>query len=562
MEKRNMKSKLKTMVLILFGAVLIIWVAFYFSTSRQIRISTQKSMQQVSTHIINALEDEFFAMENLAFSLSRNAKVKEFAAEKDALSFHKKSAPVGELIDTLMQPSGIIDNLIIYNCDHVYYRFRGSLGNTSLQRIADLVKQQALQQHLLVNLEGTQYLCYTSGIYESNEQIGFIVMLMNESKLRNIFIQYNALDDLEIVLAANGKVVVANTPSFAGQSVDPIKETANSFLGRRIGFTPFEIVVSSTGRYSDTLRNHFALAVAITSILFIFVLASFALFWNRYFVKPLFSVAQDIERLGTGEAESIHLTNEPYFDMLVDKLNSMLTRLKEKSTQLLDTQFELQNAEIEKHRTILLSLKKQINMHFIVNVLNTIRALARKNEMTKTVEICEGLSFLLRYTNSPEEWIGGLEEFFVLKQYIQIMQIRYINKFSVLFEIDEGLGDIQIPRMLVQPIIENAILHGFQYYDGDGRLKVTAAIQNGEIVIEVSDNGRGMDAQQLLELRNKIKMAPCTPWNDKGIENVALVNIQKRVHAYFGVSFGLIVESKPGEGTKVVLNLPADPKEK
>lgn len=562
MEKLNVKSKLKTMVWLLFGAVLIIWIAFYFLTSRQIGSSTRNSMQQVSAHIINALEDEFLGMENLAFSLSQHEDVRSFVQEQDALLFHTKAKDVHELIDTLKRPSGILEHLILYNRDHVWYRFKGSLGNTSMKRIADVVKQQAMPRHRMLVLERTHYLCYTAGIYSAEEEIGFMAMLINEAGLRELFIQYNEMDDLEIALAADDKVMIANVTSLEGKSVQQVKENSNLFYSRRVGFTPFEIVVSSTGKYSDTLRKHFALAVAVTTLLFAFVLAFFAVFWKRNFAKPLVSVAQDIERLGTGEVEVIQPAHEPYFDMLVDRLNRLLARLKEKSEQLMDAQFQLHNAEIEKHKAMILSLKKQINAHFIVNVLNIIRALTKKNELEKTTAICDGLSCLLRYANSPDEWIGGLEEFFVLERYIQIMQIRCKNRFAVTFEVDTGLEDIHIPRMLVQPIIENAIVHGLQYHHDNGRLKVVAAISNGELAIEVSDNGCGMDAEKLTQLINRIQSAPEASWNDQGLEHIALPNIQKRVSAYYGTGYGLSVESKPGEGTTVVLKLPTECKAK
>jgi len=557
MKKSNLKSRLRTILFAFGAAVLILWSVFYLQTSRTMKNSNRAVMSQVSHQVMSALETELLSLEHIAFTLSQNAQVKDFVKEQSPLLYHEKSSQISSILDTLVRPSSFVGNLLIYNQDGIYSRFIGTLGNTAAARIGFNLKQKTLPQHLYLALEGTHYVGYAVGIYEGNRQLGTIVLLIEEERLLALFSQYGGLDDIKISLIAEGKAIVSSDKAFVGNFADDLKQKRGEFLRRQIGVTPFEIVVQSDGSYADTMSGKFTFAVLATALILTTIIILFLILWNRSFFRPMLLVMQGVEALGSEqELRPLTLTGEASFDRLVEQINAMLLRLEEKNKELLDARLGLQNAQIEHQKAVIISLKKQINAHFTVNVLSSIKLLAEKGEMEKTGEMCNGLSYLLRYANAGDEYIGGLEEFFILEKYVSIMSIRYPGRFSAEFDVDDRLDDVLIPRMLIQPVLENAILHGFKNMDSGGRLHVQAAPDGQRVIVHVSDNGCGMDENTLRKLREKLLNAHTQNLNEQGLENIALPNIQKRIRVYCGEEYGLTVDSTLGKGTIVTLILP------
>ncbi len=539
------------------AAVLILWSVFYLQTSRNMKNSNRAVMSQVSRQVMSALETELLSLEHIAFTLSQNTQVKDFVKEQSPLLYHEKAGQISSILDTLMRPSSFVGNLLIYNQDGVYSRFIGTLGNTAAARIGFYLKQKALPQHLYLSLEGTHYAGYAVGIYEGIHQLGTIVILIEEERLLALFSQYGGLDDIKISLVAEGKAIVSSDKALVGLFADDLKKKSGEYLRRQIGVTPFEIVVQSDGSYADSMGAKFTIAVLATALILTTIIILFLILWNRFFFRPMLRVMQGVEALGSKqELKPLTLTGEASFDRLVEKINAMLLRLEEKNRELLDARLGLQNAQIEHQKAVIISLKKQINAHFTVNVLSSIKLLAEKREMEKTGEMCDGLSYLLRYANAGDEYIGGLEEFFILEKYVSIMTIRYPGRFSAEFDVDDRLDEVLIPRMLIQPVLENAILHGFKYMDSGGRLHVQAVPDGQRVIVHVSDNGCGMDEDALRKLREKLLNAHTQDLNEQGLERIALPNIQKRIRVYCGEEYGLTVDSAPGKGTIVTLILP------
>lgn len=557
MRKTSLKSRLRSVLLAMACAILILWTLFYLITSNVMENSNQAVMSQVSQQVMSVVETELLSLEHIAFTLGQSAQVKAFVQEADSLAYHEKSGQISTLLNTLIPQSSFVGNLLIYNQEGVYSHFSGSLGNTAAARIGYDLEKKELPQHLYLALEGTYFVGYASGIYEENRQIGMIVLLIEEERLITFFSQYSEMNNIKIALVADGKVLVSSDGALAGISVDDLLKGKGDFLRRKIGVTPFEVVVGNDGSYADTMIREFAVAVAATALIFVLILFLFLALWNRSFFRPMLQVMRGVESLGSEqELQALPSTGEESFDRLVEQINAMLIRLDEKNRELLHARLGLQNAQIERQKALIISLKKQINAHFTINVLNSIKLLAEKQEMEKTGEMCDGLSYLLRYANAGDEFIGGMEEFFILEKYISIMSIRYRDRFQSDFDVDDRLDNVLIPRMLIQPILENAILHGFKKMNSGGYLHVHAAQKDNRVVVRVSDNGCGMEESALQELRTRLADAHTHTLDEQGLEHIALLNIQKRLRAYYGAEYGLTVDSTPGIGTTVTLILP------
>ncbi|MGI6154220.1 MAG: sensor histidine kinase [Christensenellaceae bacterium] len=564
--KRNsgISRRILTITLLLGISVLAVWLVFYIQSSGNIRRMNERYLDQISGQIIERLETELFELENVAFSLSTNETVVDFITEKNTLLFHSKSAIVDDLLDTLTGTGDFSHTLVLYNQDGFYASFMGNLGHTTLDMLFANFHKTALPRYTAVKLEGVPYISYGGAIMKSGEQVGTIVLLAEEEKLLGLFEKYVMPDGIDISLAESGVVVTSSNREQVGISTQELTASAALYQSKPMGFAPFEIYVSVKNDYFANETRDYALAALITVALIIAFLLVYLAATNRYFLRPMVGVIRDVEQLGLDidAKKELSQTGIDDFDGLVRQVNLMLARLDERSKALLKSQSRLQNAEIERQAALIVSLKKQIDAHFVVNILNIIKTLSERGETEKAALVSDGLSHLLRYSNAEDEFISGMDELLVLEKYVTMMEIRYQDRFSAEFDWSDRLMDAKFPRMLVQPLIENAIVHGFADKKSGGSLLVRGQADGGMVEISVTDNGRGIEEHELQRLRTEIAGGAHDGWNVGGIEHVALLNIARRLRSYYGNSGSLSIESRKTGGTTVTLRFPVAPPRK
>ncbi len=192
-------------------------------------------------------------------------------------------------------------------------------------------------------------------------------------------------------------------------------------------------------------------------------------------------------------------------------------------------------------------LQAQINPHFLYNTLDTIVWLAEAKQTEEVVAMVTYLSDFFRTTLSKgKDFITVEEEKLHIESYLKIQHFRYQDTMDYEIAIDEELYEFTIPKLMLQPLIENAICHGIRNKRGKGHIQITGAIDDGEIVFQVIDNGCGMSTDELQKLRNSIEKNESYSAKDGGF---GIVNVNQRIHAYYGENYGVFFESEAGEGT-------------
>ncbi len=431
---------------------------------------------------------------------------------------------------------------------------RGNIGNTAAIRISHLIEAKENYEHIALTPQQEEYIGYTGGIYRGNDRLGYLVFLMNTDAFPTYFENYDNSNSLQISLVA-GDIVVASNDEKLNTTTLPSTYTdySNNTL-TQIGLTPYRLAISNSAGIINILDSVIVVTLVTFSVISIILIFGYR-FFNKAFFSPMISLLSSTEAIAN-EDERISPTGQPDFDNLVAQINLMTVRVVEKNRQLHETNAKIQTMQMEKQRALMISLKKQINAHFTVNTLNVIKRLNEINEKEKAGKMCEDLSFMLRYANSAEEMISCVQEFIILKKYVDIMLARYPNKFTVDFDLPDEYYDIFLPKMLLQPLIENAIVHGFTDDKTNHHLQISVQLNDKNLLFTVSDNGIGMTNQELLNLREAIKDAPTNTFEDNGIERIALENIEKRVYLMFGDGYGLTVESEYHRGSKIMLTLP------
>ncbi len=264
---------------------------------------------------------------------------------------------------------------------------------------------------------------------------------------------------------------------------------------------------------------------------------------TRRITEPIGALSKKVQQFGEGhlvaEPVSTNITELQTLDSGFDEMARRVDALMEKQIQ---NQQSLHRAELE-------LLQAQINPHFLYNTLDSIAILAESGRSEDVVDMVTSLSTFFRNSLSKGEDIISLAaECTQVTSYLEIQQIRYSDILRYRIDIPDTLLDCRVPKLILQPLVENALYHGIKNRRGMGTITVTGECDGDDMVLRVSDNGAGMDAEQVRILQAGI-------YEDRHT-GLGLVNVHKRIRLYCGEPYGLFFESEAGKGSTVSIRLP------
>ena len=206
------------------------------------------------------------------------------------------------------------------------------------------------------------------------------------------------------------------------------------------------------------------------------------------------------------------------------------------------------------------ALYNQINPHFLYNTLEMIRGQALIRDAEEIADMAETLSVMFRYNISNPEELATLEqEIGNVRNYFKIQQYRFGSRFRLAEDFDHNdpeLMNCRIPRLSLQPLVENAISHGLEPKLGGGTVRITAFLTDSRVVVRVADDGIGMSVEQADKIREALRQGTRYQMDPGARHGIAIVNINKRLKLYYGEEYGLSLSSVEGEGTIMEMTAP------
>lgn len=318
--------------------------------------------------------------------------------------------------------------------------------------------------------------------------------------------------------------------------------------GYIMSVTPKATIVSSVYWVRD-LTIILLLVAAALLVLFFFL-------FSRSLTVPLSQFSRHMERVKNGSVdmmrEPVQLDGCREVVEISDQFNSMIGEIDRLNHRLFNTMETLYDAEIQKKQTELLYLKSQINPHFLHNTLEVILGVAYTENAPQTARMIKALSRIFRYSIRGSDTVTVAEELKIVQAYLEIQQMRFYQKFTVEYSFEDAVLQNRIPKMVLQPLIENAITHGLEDRARGGLLKIGGSFDSdGMTLLWVEDNGTGMNEEQLDRLRSVIAKEETFRSESIGFENVVY-----RVKLLYGKRCRITVESAPSRGTRIELRIP------
>jgi len=405
-------------------------------------------------------------------------------------------------------------------------------------------------------------------LYEGTE-LGSIIIRVSEMLFSDVYRNIDLGDGTEIfIINSEGTVVSTrnNNISFNEKYFEPeLIQKISSNSGNRNN--TFEILINgkehlasyspikdadwyivSTIPFSYLNNETGQIAEDIMSVsLIIFLLAIFLSYiFTKSISDPLNNLVYAMNQVEKGNLE-VQINDCTAQDELAEvssNFNEMVKELKELLADVKEKEKQKSNLEFK-------ALQAQINPHFLSNILNTARLLADMQNADNLENFLSSVINLLHLSmNNKEDFITVDKEVEYLKSYINIQQFRLHNKFDVKFEIEEELMDYKIPRFLLQPVVENSIIHGVSAKSGQGLIEIKGFTQDNQIIFSITDDGVGMSENEIEDLLdNNIK-------NKAQFSGIGVNNVKDRIQLHFGEKYGLNIESLKGYFTTVKINLP------
>lgn len=283
------------------------------------------------------------------------------------------------------------------------------------------------------------------------------------------------------------------------------------------------------------------IAVAIGAIILCLILSPLIIFG---LTKPLNAIIETMDKVENGDKKARVVTkNKDEFGFIGTRMNSMLDNLNELFQKDLEKQDRLRLSEMK-------SLHSQINPHFLYNTLDSIKWLAKLNGVDDIVLIVSQLGRLLKNSiNNQRDSVQISEEIGLVKSYLSIQKIRYGDKFDVDIYVDESIMECIVPKLIIQPIVENAIIHGIEDKMSKAHLVIRGWKENKKIIFEIIDDGVGISEEDLLKIGHKSE-------DELGSDSIGLANVDKRIKLYYGEEYGLGISSELNIGTVTRITMP------
>lgn len=314
-----------------------------------------------------------------------------------------------------------------------------------------------------------------------------------------------------------------------------------------VGYTGWKLVSVSSREKVNLVGLKYRLFVVSIILLVVLVSMAVSSYLSRVLTNPIKNLETDVKKISEGDLNiKIHSSGSFEIYHLGNSIQKMAVKIGNLMKEIIREQEEKRKSELD-------SLQAQITPHFLYNTLESIVWMIEENRREEASEMVTSLARLLRISISKGKTIITLEEELEhVENYLAIQSMRFKNQFTYEIQMQKGIGCLKTIKLIVQPIVENAIYHGMNGMYGDGEIIIRAYKEGDDLYISVQDNGMGMRPEQAEALLDYTKEVKTSNGNGLGVRNV-----HERIQLYFGKQYGMVINSVVDEGTEVLLHLPA-----
>ena len=351
-------------------------------------------------------------------------------------------------------------------------------------------------------------------------------------------------------LIASGRVKENNLVAAGyddGSREEVFNGTRQTVVTKTVGYTGWKLVgvIKGTGISLNMLKTRLFIVFVILLIIFIVIIINSYISFRV--TNPIRELEKSVKELEEGNLDAdIYMGGSYEVQHLGKSVQDMKFRIKGLMQDIVNEHEEKRKSEFD-------SLQAQINPHFLYNTLDIIVWQIENEKQSEAVHTVTALARFFRLSlGKGKNIVTVKDEIDHVRNYLMIQHMRFKNKFDYEFDVAEDVLELPSLKLMLQPLVENAIYHGMEFMDGDGLIVVKAWREENELYLSVADNGLGMTEDKV----EMILTGESTSGNGRG-SGIGVKNVNERIKLYFGEAYGLTIDSEPDEGTTVIIHLPA-----
>ena len=385
---------------------------------------------------------------------------------------------------------------------------------------------------------------------------GYVVLDFTRDNFDNVFSGFYSLTDMILILDDHRKPVYCSRPDYSEAQISGIiaelmkpqgtaeaGKGAQQYLCLREPERGFYVILCRQAPISAPAVRMMGTVVLALSLLSLALSLVISEALARHITRPVSRLDKAIAKVKDGDLSiQVKVKTNDELGRLTESFNQMVKDLKRYLEDRVQRQKDLNETTLRLYQT-------QLNPHFLYNTLDTIKWSAKIHQIPEIAVLAENLAVILRKSISSKPFIQLREELDTIESYIKIQKIRFNGKFDFHYEIDPETEEILVPKLIVQPIVENAVIHGLADAD-EGHIFVRAYLERKELVIEVSDDGCGISDEVIRRLGNRDK--------EQKNGHIGFYNVDTIIRLHYGKDYGLRAERLAAGGTKVTIRIPVN----
>lgn len=561
-----------TLVLVMSSII----IGFLDNTKRRTAHYAHDSLNQISRQLTDSFDD----IRRVAFSIVFHPHMQEYLTTSDAGKKFIELYPVlSSTLDSICTAnSAIYDILLFYKNGQVALSCQKPHSQALLEMMTIPKSEDMLANAVAlpaVQLGETVYYPMAQGISGITTRAGFMnaigtfVIICDGGHVQSLVHDINIAEGARLfVVDHSGTIIASNAKSDVGEAFELARYSQLSDGAQAVMDDGSKCIVQSAeagewtvfsiiplkSLFADSRRLIFAGVIACCAAIFVILFSG-----HSISLRITRGVTQVVDFLG--EASEGHTDKRVNVDTpdelraIALSINRMLDRQDAIQSAVMRAQSELYEARLLNQQSQFTALQRQINPHFLFNTLSCIASICAVNGVPEAVNIASSMARIFRYCIKGADIVTVREEAACIRDYIGIIELRFRGRISGSLQIPDELMNTRVPKMILQPIVENAVFHGLEPKRGGGCIRISAREEGARIVFEIADDGIGMPEDIARALQEKLIDANCGEDTEEK-RSIGLINIAARLRFLYGDQARVSLTSAPGMGTAFILKMP------
>lgn len=557
-QKRSIQEQLQIILAIAVLLFLLLCAAISMSTRKVIAENADEHTRITAIRLRDQMSFNYDKIQNYCISIGEDESIRallssEFSEISGHVSKAKECMTHYKILEPTIEDISLVNEKVHYSSVYSYETLdllRKQMKNQSFQWIG-------VKKHEFVSAsQKPDLMVYAGNVMVNGNDIGTILISLNVSSLQ--LEEESAMNSAYLLAGEDGTVYPFNCSEKTAKRVwEKWKNNRTSYL-HAMYLDEMKVWLLSSLNTKQRMTGASQIFFLTWGCVFLAVVFCTALFIlvNGSVVKPLRQFYDTIRQIRTSHQrklkEELQLGGCSEFTEIGREFAGMLKDIETMNKQIFQSATDLYEAKVQKQTAELAYLRSQIDPHFLYNTLEVVRKMALEKNAPQIAQMAVDMGSIFRYSTKGSDEVCLSDEIAIIESYIRIQQMRFQEKIEVYYFISEDVKNLRVFKMLLQPIVENAIFHGLEPKQGEGSLFVGARREENDLVITITDDGVGIPEERLTELRKDLEREDVDTR-----KHVGVLNTNARIRLQYGKAYGLTLESCEMDGTTVMMRLPA-----